>query len=34
MAALGGKIYRGQTGDAACVGCHGETGKGGPLALI
>ena len=31
MVALGGKIYHGQVGDAACVGCHGETGKGGPL---
>ncbi|HXT76387.1 MAG TPA: c-type cytochrome [Candidatus Eisenbacteria bacterium] len=31
MVVLGGKIYRGQVGDAACVGCHGETGKGGPL---
>jgi glucose/arabinose dehydrogenase len=31
MVALGNKIYHGQIGDAACVGCHGDTGKGGPL---
>lgn len=31
MVTLGGKIYRGQEGGAACVGCHGETGKGSPL---
>jgi glucose/arabinose dehydrogenase len=31
MVALGNKIYHGQVGDAACVGCHGDTGKGGPL---
>ena len=31
MVALGGKIYHGQVGEAACVGCHGETGKGTQL---
>jgi len=31
MIALGSKIYHGQVGEVACVGCHGETGKGGPL---
>jgi glucose/arabinose dehydrogenase/mono/diheme cytochrome c family protein len=31
MVALGGKIYHGQVGDATCVGCHGQSGKGSPL---
>ena len=31
MVALGGRIYRGQVGGAACTGCHGENGQGTPL---
>jgi len=31
MVALGGRIYRGQVGGAACTGCHGENGEGTPL---
>lgn len=31
MVALGERIYRGQTGGAACTGCHGENGQGTPL---
>jgi mono/diheme cytochrome c family protein len=31
MVALGERIYHGQVADAACAGCHGETGKGTPL---
>lgn len=29
--ALGGRIYHGQIGNAACVGCHGTNGGGTPL---
>jgi mono/diheme cytochrome c family protein len=32
MVALGGRIYHGQVGGAACTGCHGESGEGTPLA--
>jgi glucose/arabinose dehydrogenase/mono/diheme cytochrome c family protein len=32
MVALGGRIYHGQVGGAACMGCHGESGEGTPLA--
>jgi len=32
MVALGGRIYHGQAGGAACMGCHGESGEGTPLA--
>jgi glucose/arabinose dehydrogenase/mono/diheme cytochrome c family protein len=28
---LGGRIYHGQVGGAACTGCHGESGQGSPL---
>src|SRR2546429_3811402 len=28
MVALGERIYRGQVGEAACTGCHGESGQG------
>jgi glucose/arabinose dehydrogenase/mono/diheme cytochrome c family protein len=28
MVAQGNRVFHGQEGDAACVGCHGETGKG------
>jgi glucose/arabinose dehydrogenase/mono/diheme cytochrome c family protein len=31
MVALGDRIYHGQVGGAACVGCHGATGMGSPL---
>jgi mono/diheme cytochrome c family protein len=31
MVALGERIYRGQVGGAACTGCHGANGQGGPL---
>jgi glucose/arabinose dehydrogenase/mono/diheme cytochrome c family protein len=31
MVALGGRIYHGQVGGAACTGCHGESGQGTPL---
>src|SRR5229473_1041336 len=31
MVALGQRIYRGQVGGAACMGCHGESGEGTPL---
>jgi mono/diheme cytochrome c family protein len=31
LVALGERVYQGQVGAAACVGCHGAQGKGGPL---
>jgi len=31
MVALGDRIYHGQVGGAACVGCHGASGTGSPL---
>jgi glucose/arabinose dehydrogenase/mono/diheme cytochrome c family protein len=31
VVALGERIYRGEVGDAACVGCHGDRGQGSPL---
>jgi glucose/arabinose dehydrogenase/mono/diheme cytochrome c family protein len=31
MVLLGERIYRGQVGGAACMGCHGESGQGTPL---
>jgi glucose/arabinose dehydrogenase/mono/diheme cytochrome c family protein len=31
MVVLGGRIYRGEVGGAACAGCHGEHGTGSPL---
>ncbi len=31
MVALGGRIYHGEVADAACVGCHGDSGQGSPL---
>jgi glucose/arabinose dehydrogenase/mono/diheme cytochrome c family protein len=31
MVELGGRIYRGQVGGAACTGCHGASGGGSPL---
>ena len=31
MVALGDRIYHGQVGGAACVGCHGDSGEGTPL---
>jgi glucose/arabinose dehydrogenase/mono/diheme cytochrome c family protein len=31
MVALGERIYRGQVGGAACVGCHGDSRQGSPL---
>jgi len=31
MVALGERIYRGQVGQAACTGCHGDSGQGSPL---
>jgi glucose/arabinose dehydrogenase/mono/diheme cytochrome c family protein len=31
MVALGGRIYHGEIADAACVGCHGDSGQGSPL---
>jgi mono/diheme cytochrome c family protein len=31
MVALGERIYHGQVGGAACMGCHGESGQGTPL---
>jgi glucose/arabinose dehydrogenase/mono/diheme cytochrome c family protein len=31
MVALGGQIYRGQVGGAACTGCHGGNADGTPL---
>jgi glucose/arabinose dehydrogenase/mono/diheme cytochrome c family protein len=31
MVALGGRIYRGEVGGAACTGCHGDKGQGSPL---
>jgi mono/diheme cytochrome c family protein len=31
MVALGDRIYHGQVGGAACMGCHGESGQGTPL---
>ncbi len=31
MVALGERVYRGQVGGAACMGCHGEGGKGSVL---
>jgi glucose/arabinose dehydrogenase/mono/diheme cytochrome c family protein len=31
MVVLGERIYRGQVGEAACTGCHGERGQGAPL---
>jgi glucose/arabinose dehydrogenase len=32
MVALGGRIYHGEVGGAACTGCHGESAEGTPLA--
>ena len=32
MVALGGRIYHGEVGGAACTGCHGDGGQGTPLA--
>ena len=32
MVALGGRIYHGQVGGAACTGCHGDSAEGTPLA--
>jgi glucose/arabinose dehydrogenase/mono/diheme cytochrome c family protein len=31
MVELGGRIYRGQVGGAACTACHGDSGEGTPL---
>jgi mono/diheme cytochrome c family protein len=31
MVALGGRVYRGEVGGAACTGCHGGSGEGTPL---
>jgi mono/diheme cytochrome c family protein len=31
MVALGGRIYRGEVGGAACTGCHGQSGQGSVL---
>jgi hypothetical protein len=31
MVTLGGRIYRGQVGGAACTGCHGDKGQGSTL---
>ena len=31
MVALGGRIYHGEVGGAACTGCHGGNGEGTPL---
>jgi glucose/arabinose dehydrogenase/mono/diheme cytochrome c family protein len=31
MVALGGRIYHGQVGGAACAGCHGDKGQGTSL---
>ena len=31
MAALGNRIFHGEVGGAACVGCHGSDGTGSPL---
>jgi glucose/arabinose dehydrogenase/mono/diheme cytochrome c family protein len=31
MVALGGRIYHGQVGGAACTGCHGDKGQGSTL---
>lgn len=31
MVILGDRIYHGQEGGAACVGCHGARGTGSPL---
>jgi glucose/arabinose dehydrogenase/mono/diheme cytochrome c family protein len=32
MVALGGRIYHGQVGGAACTGCHGDSAEGTTLA--
>jgi glucose/arabinose dehydrogenase/mono/diheme cytochrome c family protein len=32
MVALGGRIYHGQVGEAACTGCHGDSAEGTILA--
>ena len=32
MVALGGRIYHGQVGEAACTGCHGDSAEGTTLA--
>jgi glucose/arabinose dehydrogenase/mono/diheme cytochrome c family protein len=32
VVALGGRIYHGEVGGAACTGCHGDRGQGTPLA--
>lgn len=32
MVALGGRIYHGEVGGAACAGCHGDNAEGSPLA--
>ena len=31
MVALGGRVYHGKAGGAACVGCHGDSGQGTPV---
>ncbi len=31
MVQLGGRIFHGQVGGAACTGCHGDSGQGTPL---
>ena len=31
MVALGERIYHGEVADAACAGCHGDSGQGSPL---
>jgi glucose/arabinose dehydrogenase/mono/diheme cytochrome c family protein len=31
MVELGDKVYHGQAGGAACIGCHGDSGQGSPL---
>jgi glucose/arabinose dehydrogenase/mono/diheme cytochrome c family protein len=32
MVSLGGRIYHGQVGEAACTGCHGDSAEGTTLA--
>jgi glucose/arabinose dehydrogenase/mono/diheme cytochrome c family protein len=31
MVTLGGQVYRGEAGGAACTGCHGDSGQGTPV---